>query len=49
MSLEGEKKRLAMAGASGAIEEAYRQGLAAHTNRHNKVSMHCRGRWVPAY
>ncbi|CAN0425782.1 unnamed protein product [Ascophyllum nodosum] len=43
MSLEGEKKRLAMAGASGAIEEAYRQGLAAHTNRHNKVqdSLEC--------
>lgn len=37
MSLEGERKRLAMAGATGAMEEDYRQGLAAHAARHNKV------------
>lgn len=37
MSVEGERNRLAMAGATGAIEEDYRQGLAAHAARHNKV------------
>lgn len=37
MAVEGGKKRQAIAGASGAIEEAYRQGLAAHALKHNKV------------
>lgn len=37
MAVEGGRKRQAIAGASGAIEEAYRQGLAAHALKHNKV------------
>ncbi|CAN0144396.1 unnamed protein product, partial [Pylaiella littoralis] len=37
MGVEGEKKRLAMAGATGAIEEDYRQGLTSHATRLNKV------------
>lgn len=37
MSIEGERNKLAMAGATGAIEEDFRQGLAAHAMRHNKV------------
>lgn len=37
--MDGEKKRLEMAGTAGAIEESYRQGLIAHSTRHNKVSM----------
>lgn len=37
MGAEGEKKRIAMAGATGAMEEDYRQGLAAHTAKHNKA------------
>lgn len=37
MGVEGERKRLAMAGATGAIEEDYRQGLTAHATRLNKV------------
>lgn len=39
MTAEGGRKRQAMAGASGAIEEAYRQGLAAHALKHNKVRL----------
>lgn len=35
--MEGEKKRLAMAGATGAIEEDFRQGLTSHSTRLNKV------------
>eukprot|EP00752_Nemacystus_decipiens_P010830 g9629.t1 len=37
MGIEGERKRLEMAGATGAIEEGYRQGLTAHATRLNKV------------
>eukprot|EP00903_Cladosiphon_okamuranus_P022367 g20571.t1 len=37
MGVEGERKRLEMAGATGAIEEGYRQGLTAHATRLNKV------------
>ncbi|CAM9743759.1 unnamed protein product, partial [Ectocarpus fasciculatus] len=37
MGVEGERKRLAMAGATGAIEEDYRQGLTSHATRLNKV------------
>lgn len=39
MGVEGERKRLEMAGATGAIEEDYRQGLAAHATRLNKVRL----------
>lgn len=39
MGMDGERKRIAMAGATGAIEEDYRQGLAAHAARHNKVGV----------
>ena len=38
MGVDAERKRLEMAGATGAIEEAYRQGLTAHATRLNKVS-----------
>ncbi|CAM9397708.1 unnamed protein product [Ectocarpus sp. 6 AP-2014] len=37
MEVEGERKRLAMAGETGAIEEDYRQGLTSHATRLNKV------------
>ncbi|CAM9398478.1 unnamed protein product, partial [Ectocarpus sp. 6 AP-2014] len=37
MGVEGERKRLAMAGETGAIEEDYRQGLTSHATRLNKV------------
>ncbi|CBJ33796.1 conserved unknown protein [Ectocarpus siliculosus] len=37
MGVEGERKRLAMAGETGAIEEDYRQGLASHATRLNEV------------
>ena len=39
MGVEGERKRLEMAGATGAIEEGYRQGLTAHATRLNKVRL----------
>lgn len=39
MGVEGERKRLEMAGATGAIEEGYRQGLTTHATRLNKVKM----------
>ena len=39
MGVEGERKRLEMAGATGAIEEGYRQGLTSHANRLNKVRL----------
>lgn len=37
MGVDAERKRLEMAGATGAIEEAYRQGLTGHATRLNKV------------
>eukprot|EP00904_Undaria_pinnatifida_P003770 jgi/Undpi1/13394/HiC_scaffold_8.g03053.m1 len=37
MSVDAERKRLEMAGATGAIEDAYRQGLTSHAARLNKV------------
>ncbi|CAM9443496.1 unnamed protein product, partial [Sphacelaria rigidula] len=37
MGIQGEKNKLEMAGATGAIEDDFRQGLTAHAARHNKV------------
>lgn len=40
MGVDAERKRLEMAGATGAIEDAYRQGLTAHATRLNKVQQY---------